>query len=95
MLDPSYFFRSGRYPYFREQPNPRLRPEERIAAGARLQAAPPPPFGVPRRDAAAQRGGSRLGRHPKVSYPCVEKGYQEGADAAIEYLQAGFFTYDE
>jgi hypothetical protein len=26
---------------------------------------------------------------------CVEKGYQEGADAAIEYLQAGFFTYDE
>jgi hypothetical protein len=63
---------------------------ERIAAGARIQAAPPPPFGVTRRDAAAQRGGSRLGPHPKVSYPCVETGYQEGADAAIENLQAGF-----
>jgi hypothetical protein len=28
MLDQSYFFRSGGYPYFRKQPNSRLRPEK-------------------------------------------------------------------
>ena len=92
MLDQSYFFRSGGYPYFRKQPNSRLRPEK----GLRQAPASRPHLlrlsellGVtqPLKEEVAVWGPTQ-----KSVTSCVEKGYQEGADAAIENLQVGFFT---